>query len=135
MTDSASTALANYYLALLLRRDEEHNAADIKSHVERLLNLGMDPTPEAIEILGDNHISVHATNRVEWRQHCKEITAVSTTASSRGGRGGIIGSRPGEVVGMGPARSIVSPLGKGADGNGREGGVSETMSILEQGAI
>ena len=39
------------------------------------------------------------------------------------------------VTGVGPAQSIVSPSGKGIDGEGGEGGWYETLLILEQCAV
>ena len=58
-------------------------------------------------------------------------------ASSRGGRGSIMGSGTNGVAGAGadPAWSIVSPSGRGVYSKGGEGGGSETLSILDQGAI
>ena len=46
-----------------------------------------------------------------------------------------MGSGTEGVAGAGLARSIVSPSEKGTDGKGGEGGGSETLSILEQGAV
>ena len=46
-----------------------------------------------------------------------------------------MGSGADGVAVTGRSRSIVSPSGKGIDSKGGEGGGSETLSILKQGAV
>jgi len=122
-----STGAAHYHLGIALKR-ENKDIADIKSHIELSLNLGVDPTAEAIEILGEDHISVmRGVNRMEWKQY-KE----STEPTGNSGRGGIMGG----TKSVSSSESIFSQQ-KSNDNIQSSGGgkQSETLSILEQGAV
>jgi len=113
------TATAHYHLGLALKK-ANLGTEDIERHIELSLELGVDPTPEAIDILGENHIAVmKAINRVEWRRYRE-------SSQKELGRGGIMNGSENFSK-----ESIFSPQRKEIDQSSEQ---SQTLSIIEQGA-
>ncbi len=91
--------------------------------METALNLGHDPTPTALDILGEHHIAIlKSAHRAEWRQY-QESLAGKTHNSERGGiMSGSVSS----------SSSIFSPKDSG---EGKEhDNTEDKLSMLKQGA-
>eukprot|EP00956_Cyclotella_meneghiniana_P007833 scaffold10444_cov71-Cyclotella_meneghiniana.AAC.7 len=111
-----STASAHHELALVLSKNngEVH---EINSHFEQALDLGMDPTTEAISSLGEHNMSIiKSYNRQHWRQ-------MNNHQESTGGimSGGGVGSQ----------KSVFAPKAGNEEVPSEN---SDTLSLLEQGA-
>ncbi|KAL9191210.1 hypothetical protein ACHAXT_000916 [Thalassiosira profunda] len=118
--ESSSTPSAHHELAIALKQSgvDEH---EINLHFEKALDMGMDPTPEAIEALGERNMSLM---RALNRQYYKSF---ESSQSQGAGGGGIMN---GGGVGADSA-SVFAPRA-----DQKEEGVaqSDTLTLLEQGA-
>ena len=119
-----STPSAHYGLAIALKMTNG-DAHEIDLHFEKALDMGMDPTPEIIEALGERHMSVvKALNRQYYRE------ARGGGASSGGG-----GIMSGGGVGSQSASSAFAPKAKEeAAASISAAQQTETLALLEQGA-
>jgi tetratricopeptide (TPR) repeat protein len=120
--ESSSTASAHYELASTLKKNngDEH---EINLHFEMSLNLGMDPSSEVIDALGENSMAVVRALR---RQHYRSMND-DVQSDTRAG-GGIMSG--GGVHST--SSSAFAPQSKHSED--ATTGQSETLSILEQGA-
>ncbi len=115
---TSSTASAHYELAIALK-ESNGDAHEIAIHFEKALDMGMDPTSEAIEALGEHNMSVmRALNRQYYQ---------SFNSDDRGGGGGGGGIMSG---GVGQSSSVFAPQPKQEEASAQ----SETLTLLEQGA-
>lgn len=117
--DCASTSSAHHELAIALTKSNG-DSSEIKTHFEKALDMGMDPTPEAIEALGERNM---ALARSLNRQYYKSYNQGS---DANGGGGGIMN---GGGVGA-QSSSVFAPQAPQED----SGGTDNTLSMLEQGA-
>jgi len=111
-----STASAHHELAIALMKNggEDH---EVELHFEKALEMGRDPTPEAIEVLGEHNMAVmRAINRQQWK-------TFSEAQFDRSGGGIMSGG------GVGSNKSVFAP--KAAPETDAQ---QETLDILEQGA-
>mmetsp|Transcript_26208 Transcript_26208/g.39292 ORF Transcript_26208/g.39292 Transcript_26208/m.39292 type:complete len:444 (+) Transcript_26208:188-1519(+) len=119
---SSATATAYYNLGIALK-SEQGDSKIIENHIEMALNLGMDLTPEAIEILGEHHIAVlKGIHKKEWKEYQESLLKDKSGA----GRSGGIMSGSGVS-----SESIFSSNDPGSDSSGVG---QDALSMLEQGA-
>lgn len=114
----SSTPSAHHELAIALKKSNG-DAHEINLHFEKALDMGLDPSPEAIEALGERNMSVM---RALNRQYYKSFS----NAGAVGGGGGIMS---GGGVGSQSA-SVFAPKAASEQAASQ----SETLTILEQGA-
>jgi len=120
-TDATGNA---YYSLGIALRSQNRDSMTIQSHIEMALNLGMDPTPEAIEILGEDHIAViKSVHRTEWKQY-QESLANDSSDSDSGRGGGIMSS-------SGVSNDSIFSKNSGMDESDQN---NDALSMLEQGA-
>jgi hypothetical protein len=116
----SSTALAHHELASTLKKSngDEH---EINLHYENALDKGMEPTPEAIEALGERNIHVM---RALNRQYYSSVNGGGSAGRSGGGimRGGGVGSQ---------SSSVFAPKATQQEDTIAH---SDTLTLLEQGA-
>lgn len=113
-----STALAHHELAIALSKSNGE-AHEINLHFEKALDLGMDPTEEAIAALGEHNMSImRSFNRHHWRQMNEGHQAVSTGGIMSGG-------------GVGSQKSVFAPQAEKEEESSSQ---QQTLSLLEQGA-
>jgi len=123
-TPSAHNELA---MALLKGSGDSH---EINLHFEKALDMGMDPTPEMIEALGERHMSVM---RALNRQYYRNAHGSGADGGASGGGGGIMS---GGGVGS-QSSSVFAPQHKATDESAASSSgaqQSETLALLEQGA-
>lgn len=116
---SPDTPNAHHELAIALSNNNA-DKHEVDLHFEKALDLGMDPTAEAIEALGERNMSVmKAMNR----QYYKQFDTQADGGRSEGGilSGGGVGSK---------SSSIFSSQQANVDDSSQE----DPLSLLEQGA-
>jgi len=95
----------------------------MKLHFEAALDMGMDPTPEAKEALGERNASMlRALNR----QYYQNVNSGSTDTERRGGGGIMSGGGVGSQ-----SASVFAPHAKQSEEAPAQ---SDTLTLLEQGA-
>ncbi|KAK1745343.1 hypothetical protein QTG54_004634 [Skeletonema marinoi] len=112
---------AHYELAIALSKNNA-DKHEVDLHFEKALDLGMDPTAEAIEALGERNMSVmRALNRQYYKQFNNQA---DSGRSSEGGilSGGGVGSQ---------SSSIFASQQASEDDSAQQ---SDPLSLLEQGA-
>ena len=120
--ESDVTSNAHHHLAVALSTLPSSDAEAAVHHFEQALNMGMDPTPEAISALGEDNVAViRGLNRARWKEF---QTARDHQATSRGG------VMSGDSFASG-SKSIFAKT-EGSDEDAPE--QSGTLSLLEQGA-
>uniref|UniRef100_A0A7S4VMC8 Uncharacterized protein n=1 Tax=Ditylum brightwellii TaxID=49249 RepID=A0A7S4VMC8_9STRA len=124
-----STAKAHHQLgiALLTKKkggDNNVKEQDIENHFEQALELGMDPTPEAIAVLSEHNIHVmRSVNRAQWDAYNKAMES-----EKGGGSGGIMSGG-----GLGSSsQSVFAPQKETVE---QEQQAEDALSLLEQGAV
>jgi hypothetical protein len=98
---------------------------EINLHFEKALNLGMDPTSEAIEALGENSMAVARSLRRQYYRNMNDVTGSDNTRAG----GGIMS---GGGVHSTSASAFAPQAKQSEDASGA--GQSETLVLLEQGA-
>jgi len=119
LPESVDTSNAHYQLAIALsKNDADKHEVDL--HFEKALDLGMDPTAEAIHALGERNMSVmRARNRQYYRQ-------LNTQADGGRLEGGILSGRGVSSQ----SSSLFAPQQPSEEDSAR----SDPLSLLEQGA-
>jgi tetratricopeptide (TPR) repeat protein len=121
--ESSSTASAHYELAATLNKSNG-DTHEINLHFEKALNLGIDPTSESIDALGENNMAVVRALR---RQYYRNMNVgVGSDSNTRTG-GGI-------MSGGGVHSTSSSAFAPQSRHNEATTDQSETLAILEQGA-
>jgi len=118
--ECSSTPSAHHELAIALKKNggDPH---EINLHFEKALDLGMDPTQEAVEALGERSMPLmRALNRQYYKNY-------NSGGAERTGGGGIMS---GGGVGS-QSTSVFAPQPKQ---NEQASSQSETLTLLEQGA-
>jgi len=121
LPESTDTQNAHYELAIALSKNNA-DKHEVDLHFEKALDLGMDPTAEAIEALGERNMSVmRALNRQYYKQFNNQA---DSGRSSEGGilSGGGVGSQ---------SSSIFASQQASEDDSAQQ---SDPLSLLEQGA-
>lgn len=110
---TSSTSSAHYELAIALKMNngDDH---EINQHFEQALDLGHEPTEEAIMALGERNMSVMRALNRQYYQSLNSNT-------ERSGGGGI----------MSGSSSVFAPQAKQEEAASAQ---SDTLSLLEQGA-
>ena len=121
--ESSSTASAHHELAATLKKING-DTHEINLHLEKALNLGMDPTSESIDALGENNMAVVRALRRQYYRRMNDGSSDSNT-----GAGGGIMSGGGVHA---TSSSSFAPRPKHNEDAAT--GQSETLAILEQGA-
>lgn len=120
--ESPSTAFAHYELASTLRKNNG-DTHEINLHFEKALNLGMDPTSEVIDALGENSMTVvRALRRQYYRSMNDDVHSDTRSGGGIMSGGGVHST----------SSSAFAPKSKHSEN--ATTGQSETLSILEQGA-
>jgi len=120
LPESPDTQNAHYQLAIALSKNNA-DKHEVDLHFEKALDLGMDPTTEAIEALGERNMSVM---RALNRQYYKQFHNQADSGRSEGGilSGGGVGSQ---------SSSIFASQQASEDDSAQQ---SDPLSLLEQGA-
>jgi len=121
LPESPDTQNAHYELAIALSKNNA-DKHEVDLHFEKALDLGMDPTAEAIESLGERNMSVmRALNRQYYKQFNNQA---DSARSSEGGilSGGGVGSQ---------SSSIFASQQASEEDSAQQ---SDPLSLLEQGA-
>jgi len=114
---SSSTPSAHQELAITLKKSGG-DTHEINLHFEKALDMGMDPTTEALEALGEHNMSVmKALNRQYYKNY-------NSGSADNSGGGGIMSGG-----GVGSQSSVFAPKQ-----NEEKSAQSETLNLLEQGA-
>ena len=116
---TSSTSSAHYELAIALKMNngDDH---EINQHFEQALDLGHEPTEEAIMALGERNMSVmRALNRQYYQ-------SLNSNAERSGGGGIMSGGGVGSE-----SSSVFAPQAKQEEAASAQ---SDTLSLLEQGA-
>jgi len=117
---SSSTPSAHHELAITLKKNNG-DTHEINLHFEKALDMGMDPTSEAIEALGERSMSVmRALNRQYYKQSANSGSAERTGGGIMSGGG--VGSR---------SSSVFAPKAKQTEEASAQ---SDALTMLEQGA-
>lgn len=121
---SDATPLAYHLLAVIMKELGE-DSLQVERNMEMALNLGLDVTPEALEVLGEHNIAViKSVHRAEWKRYQQ---SAKDTQQRQGGimSGASVSST---------ANSIFTP--QGATDTDKDGSSSEedALAMLEQGA-
>lgn len=121
LPESSSTPSAHHELAIALSKNNG-DTHEINLHFEKALDLGLDPSSEAIEALGERNMSVM---RALNRQYYKNINSGNSERSGGGiMSGGGVGSQ---------STSVFAPKAQAAQEDGAST-QTETLTLLEQGA-
>lgn len=123
----SSTASAHHELATTLKKTNG-DTHEINLHFEKALNLGMDPTSESIDALGESNMAVVRALR---RQYYRSIHDGDNFDSNTRAGGGIM-SGGGVHSSSSSSSSAFAPQPKHHED--ATTGQSETLAILEQGA-
>ena len=119
LPESSDTQNAHYELAIALSKNNA-DKHEVDLHYEKALDLGMDPTAEVIEALGERNMSVmRALNRQYYRQ-------INNQADSGRSEGGILSG--------GGVGSQSSSLFASQQASEDDSAQSDPLSLLEQGA-
>ena len=120
---TSSTPSAHHQLAITLKQ-AGGDTHEINMHFEKALDMGMDPTPEALEALGERNMAVM---RALNRQYYQSFNTGNNADRSSGGGGGIMSGG-----GVGSQSSVFAP--KQTEEASTASAQSETLALLEQGA-
>lgn len=116
-----------YHLLAVIMKELGKDSVQVERNMEMALNLGLDVTPEAMEVLGEHNIAViKSVHRAEWKRYQQS----AKDAQQR--QGGIMS---GASVGS-TANSIFTSQGAGdMDGDGSSSLSGEDpLAMLKQGA-
>jgi len=117
LPESPDTQNAHYELAIALSKNNA-DKHEVDLHFEKALDMGMDPTAEAIEALGERNMSVmRALNRQYYRQFNNQADR---------SEGGILSGR-----GLGSQSSSLFASKQASEDDSAQ---SDPLSLLEQGA-
>lgn len=122
---SSSTPSAHNELALTLKKNNG-DTHEINLHFEKALDMGMDPTSEAMEALGERNMAVM---RALNRQYYQSFNSGGSSADKKGSGGGIMS---GGGVGS-QSTSVFAPKSKQSEEQSSPA-QSDTLNLLEQGA-
>ena len=128
-----STALAHHELALVSSNKKDAHERNL--HFQKALDMGMDPTPQAIEALGERNPSVM---RASNRQHYNSLNSGSVDQTSTEQTVGVIDhkrrSQPESVIAPGTKEEEAPAQSDTSAPVFASGTKDETLTLLAQGA-